>query len=207
MKSVLVVNSSLNGVDSNSNKAAKKYIQAQRAHQQVSVTEVDLNTYGLSHLSAEEMQAWGVEHSKRSITQQAMAKHSDVFIEQLMNADEIVLAVPMYNFGIPSTLKAYFDRIARAGKTFAYTADGPNGLVTNTKATILAARGGKYLGTPADTQTSYIKNFLEFIGINEINFLYIEGLAMGGTSAEDAWENYHAKINELFPVDDAYKQY
>lgn len=204
MKSVLVVNSSLNGEAGNSNKAAKKYIEAQHAHQQVSVTEVDLNTYGLSHLTAEEMQAWNIPPSERTVTQQALASHSDTFIDQLMSSDEIVLAVPMYNFGIPSTLKAYFDRIARAGKTFAYTADGPNGLVTNTKATILAARGGKYLGTSADTQTSYIKNFLEFIGINDINFIYIEGLAMGGTSATDAWQNYHAKISELFPLGEAY---
>ncbi len=200
MKSVLVINSSLNGAAGNSNKAAKKYIKALNENKPANITELDLNDYGLPHLSAEEMQAWRTNASERSSSQEALANHSDHFIEQLFSSDEVVLAVPMYNFGIPSTLKAYFDRIARAGKTFEYTSKGPKGLVTGKKATILAARGGKYQGTPMDTQSDYIKNFLEFIGFEDINFIYIEGLAMGDTSASDAWKNFDANISELFTM-------
>ncbi|MEM0912046.1 MAG: NAD(P)H-dependent oxidoreductase [Pseudomonadota bacterium] len=205
MKSVLVINSSLNGNSGNSNKAAQKYVDAQWENEQISVTEVDLNSYGLAHLGAEEMQAWRTPDAERTPEQHALARHSDGFIEQLINADEIVLAVPMYNFGIPSTLKAYFDRIARAGKTFEYSAKGPRGLIKGKKATVLAARGGKYQGTPMDTQGPYIKNFLEFIGFTDINFIYIEGLAMGENSEKAAWEGFDLNLNELFPILADYK--
>jgi Acyl carrier protein phosphodiesterase len=98
----------------------------------------------------------------------------------------IVIGVPMYNFGIPSTLKAYFDHIARAGITFRYTANGPEGLLKGKRAVILAARGGIYSGTPRDTQTAYLRDFLAFVGITEVEFIYAEGLAMGGEQAERA---------------------
>ena len=84
----------------------------------------------------------------------------------------------MYNFGIPSQLKSYFDNLARAGMTFKYTANGPVGLLTGKKAIVLATRGGFYFGTDKDTQTKYVKDFLEFIGIADVEFIYAEGLAI-----------------------------
>jgi putative NADPH-quinone reductase len=79
---------------------------------------------------------------ERSAEQQAVVDFSDALIAELRQADEIVIGLPMYNFGVPSTLKAYFDHIARAGVTFRYTANGPEGLLTGKKVTIFAARGG-----------------------------------------------------------------
>jgi FMN-dependent NADH-azoreductase len=85
----------------------------------------------------------------------------------------------MYNFGVPSQLKAYFDHIARAGVTFRYTANGPEGLLTGKKVYVFAARGGQYAGTALDTQTGYVRDFLRFLGLADVEFVYAEGLAMG----------------------------
>src|SRR5258708_2397627 len=92
----------------------------------------------------------------------------------------------MYNFGVPSTLKAYFDHIARAGVTFTYSEKGPKGLLTQKKAYVFAARGGLYAGTPLDTQTSYVRDFLRFLGIEDVEFVYAEGLAMGDAAKTEA---------------------
>ena len=91
----------------------------------------------------------------------------------------IVLGLPMYNFGVPSTLKAYFDHVARAGVTFRYTANGPVGLLTGKEVYVFATRGGIYAGTPLDTQTTYVRDFLRFLGIDDVEFVYAEGLNMG----------------------------
>ncbi|WP_395343608.1 FMN-dependent NADH-azoreductase [Ningiella sp. W23] len=194
---VLVVNSSLNGDAGNSNKATAKYLEALKTHQHIDVTEIDLNAIDLPHLSSQEMEAWSVKEIDRTAQQSKLAAFSDDFIKALSNADEIVIGVPMYNFGIPSTLKAFFDRIARAGITFAYTENGPKGLITGKKVSVIAARGGKYHGTALDTSSAYVKNFLAFLGMTDVNFYYIEGLAMGGDSADQAWGKFSEKLSEL----------
>jgi FMN-dependent NADH-azoreductase len=82
----------------------------------------------------------------------------------------------MYNFGVPSTLKAYFDHIARAGVTFRYTDKGPVGLLRGKKVFVFAARGGLYAGTPRDTQTPYVRDFLSFLGMDDVEFIHAEGM-------------------------------
>jgi FMN-dependent NADH-azoreductase len=84
----------------------------------------------------------------------------------------------MYNFGVPSTLKAYFDHVARAGATFRYTETGPVGLLTGKKAYVLATRGGAHAGTPRDVESAYVRQFLGFLGITDVEFVYAEGLAI-----------------------------
>ncbi len=103
----------------------------------------------------------------------------------------------MYNFGIPSTLKAYIDHIARAGVSFRYTANGPEGLIGDRKLTVLAARGGRYAGTPKDTQSGYVRDFFNFIGIHDIDFVYAEGMAMDETTRRDALEAAQSRIDKL----------
>src|SRR5258708_4527837 len=98
---------------------------------------------------------------------------------EMEGGDIVVIGAAMYNFGISSQLKTYFDWIARAGITFQYTANGPEGLVKGKKVFVVSARGGKYAGTPGDTQTPYLKTFLGFLGMTDVNFIYAEGLAMG----------------------------
>jgi FMN-dependent NADH-azoreductase len=115
----------------------------------------------------------------------------------LQQADVIVLGLPMYNFGVPSQLKAYFDHIARAGVTFKYTDQGAVGQLTGKKAYVFAARGGQYVGTPLDTQTSYVRDFLRFVGIGNVEFVYAEGLHMGPQSKEAGLANAAAEIARL----------
>ena len=103
--------------------------------------------------TAERFGAFLAKPEERSAAQQAVVAYSDALIDELKRADVIVLGLPMYNFGVPSTLKAYFDHIARAGVTFRYTEKGPVGLLTGKKAYVFATRGGLYAGTPLDTQT------------------------------------------------------
>jgi len=197
MKKVLAVFSSLNGENGNSTTLARDYLNKLTASDQASVTTLDVADLALPHLTQAEMQAWMTEEDARSDEQVALAKHSDDLIESLKQADEIVLAVPMYNFGIPSSLKAYFDRIARAGITFKYTETGPVGLLENKSATVFSARGGIYAGSDFDTQTPYLKHFLNFIGIKEINFVYAEGLNMGEEQATKSIEQAKGEIVEL----------
>ena len=103
----------------------------------------------------------------------------------------------MYNLGIPSTLKSWIDQIARAGITFRYTENGPQGLLNGKKVYVLATRGGVYAGTSFDTQTDYVKNFFGFIGITDVEFIYAEGLNMGEESKTAALKAAHETVNRL----------
>jgi FMN-dependent NADH-azoreductase len=123
--------------------------------------------------------------------------YSDALIDELARADVIVLGLPMYNFGVPSQLKAYFDHIARAGVTFRYTEKGPVGQLTGKKVYVFAARGGIYAGTPMDTQTSYVRDFLRFIGMVDVEFVYAEGLAISPQSKNAGLANAAAEIVRL----------
>lgn len=138
------------------------------------------------HLTAERFQAFLAKPDERTPAQRDVAAFSDALIDELKRADVIVLGLPMYNFGIPSTLKAYFDHIARAGHTFRYTETGPVGLLTGKKAFVFATRGGLYIGTSLDTQTKYVRDFLGFLGITDVEFVYAEGLAMGDAKKQVA---------------------
>jgi FMN-dependent NADH-azoreductase len=103
----------------------------------------------------------------------------------------------MYNLGIPSTLKAWIDHVARAGITFRYTANGPQGLLAGKQAYVFATRGGRYAGTAFDTQTDFIRNFLGFIGITVVEFVYAEGLNMGEESKTAGLASAHAELTRI----------
>lgn len=197
MKTVLAIFSSLNGEQGNSSKLANEYLATLEKNHDVTVKRVDLSKLDLPHLSSEEMQSWMTPADERTGAQHALAKRSDDIVEAVKQADELVLAVPMYNFGVPSSLKAYFDRIARAGITFKYTENGPVGLLENKSATVFAARGGVYAGTDFDTQSPFLQHFLGFVGISDVNFVYAEGLAMGEEQAKTAFAAASEKIIEL----------
>ncbi|MCU7554025.1 NAD(P)H-dependent oxidoreductase [Alteromonas sp. ASW11-19] len=203
MRSILAITSSLNGAVSNSNKLVAQYLANRQSTGAVRVTERDLHADQLPHLSAEEMQAWNTSAAQRSEEQTQLATFSDTLIDELKNADEVVLGVPMYNFGIPSVLKAWIDRVARAGVTFAYTDTGPVGLLADKPVTVLAARGGQYAGTEMDTQTAYLTHFFNFIGLSDLRFVYAEGLAMDPEKQQHTLSVAEQKIIELStaPVD------
>ena len=144
----------------------------------------DLAVDPVPHLDAGRFAAFLAKPEERTGEQQAVVSYSDALIDELKRADIVVLGLPLYNFGVPSALKAYFDHIGRAGATFRYTEKGPVGMLTGKKVYVFAARGGFYAGTPNDTQTPYIRAFLSFIGMSDIEFVYAEGLAISEASKQ-----------------------
>ncbi len=149
------------------------------------------------HLDGAHLTALMTPVTDRSAEQQALADYSDRLIAEVQAADLLVIGVPMYNFTVPSMLKSWFDHIARAGVTFRYTANGPEGLLKGKKAVLLFSRGGLYLGTPADSQSGFVTSFLNFIGITDIEKVYAEGLSMGEEPRTKALTAAHAAIDAL----------
>ena len=126
--------------------------------------------------------------------QAARVAASDALIAEVQAADAIVLGVPMYNFGISAQLKNWIDAIARAGVTFRYTENGPEGLLKGKTVYVAFARGGRYRDTPADTQTPFLKTVLGFLGMTDVRFVYAEGLNMGEDAARQGFAEAAADI-------------
>jgi FMN-dependent NADH-azoreductase len=183
MKNLLQINTSIFSDGGQSSQLSQRFVDAWRdANAGAKVVVRDLGRDPVPHLDAARFGAFLAKPEDRTAEQREAANFSDGLIAELKAADVIVLGLPMYNFGLPSTLKAYFDQIARAGSTFRYTDKGAIGLVTGKKAYVFATRGGFYKGTAADTQTAYVRDFLAFIGINDVEFVYAEGLAISEAS-------------------------
>ncbi|AXY43450.1 NAD(P)H-dependent oxidoreductase [Halomonas sp. JS92-SW72] len=193
----LVITASILGENGQSKALAEHFIAQAKSRDGVEVTHRDLVASELPHLNLAELGSWQVAEEERSAEQRALAARSDSLIEELKAHDVVVLAVPMYNFGIPSQLKAWFDRVMRAGVTFRYTENGPQGLVEGKRAVILAARGGQYAGTEMDTQTPHLKLMLGMIGIKEVDSVFAEGLNMGKGKRDAALKEARQAIDGL----------
>jgi FMN-dependent NADH-azoreductase len=199
MSTLLQINASLAGANGQSSRLAQRFVADWQAkHPEGRVISRDLASDPVPHLTAERFQAFLSQPEARTDEQRSHAEYSDALIEEIKNADTIVFAVPMYNFSVPSTLRAYFDHIARAGVTFGYTANGPEGLLKGKKAYVFITRGGVYADA-ADTQTPYLKQFLGFIGITDVTFVYAQGLHLGEESREKSLSQAHNAIGELLP--------
>ncbi len=198
MSTLLKINASLFSSQGQSSQLADRFVAARlAAHPDTRVISRDLAAEPVPHLDAARFLSFLAKPEERSAEQQAVVAFSDALIAEIREADEIVIGLPMYNFGIPSTLKAYFDHIARAGVTFRYTANGPEGLLGGKKVHVFAARGGLYAGTPKDSQTTYVRDFLGFIGITDVEFVYAEGLNMGEDSKSAALTAAHRQLEQL----------
>jgi FMN-dependent NADH-azoreductase len=198
MKTLLQIQTSMFAAGGQSSRLAEQFVAQWRgANPDGLVIVRDIGAQPVPHLTADRFQSFLAKPEARTPEQHAIAGFSDELIEELRQADVIVLGLPMYNFGVPSTLKAYFDHIARAGVTFSYTEKGPQGLLTEKKAYVFATRGGLYAGSPLDTQTSYVRDFLRFLGIDDVEFVYAEGLAMGDAAKADALSKAGAAIQSL----------
>ena len=180
MKILQIKSSVFNGHGQSSRLAAAFVTQLRGRNPGAQVLERDLVAEAIPHLDARRAAALFSKPEDRTLEQKAVVAYSDALIDELRCADVLVLGLPMYNFGIPSQLKAWFDHIARAGITFKYTDQGAVGLVKGKKAYVFAARGGVY--GEQDFQTQFVRRFLGFIGITDVEFVYAEGLAMGEDS-------------------------
>jgi len=198
MSTLLQLNTSLFSNQGQSSQLADQFVAAWRKknpHDRVIVRDLARNP--VPHLDGARFLSFLAKPEARSPEQEAVVAYSDALIEELKSAQIIVLGLPMYNFGIPSTLKAYFDHIARAGVTFRYTESGPVGLLTGKKVYVFASRGGRYAGTPLDSQTTYVRDFLQFIGIEDVEFVYAEGLNLGDESKTAALAGARKQLERL----------
>ena len=185
MSTLLQINSSLFNDQGNSSALSNEFVQSWLAkHPDGKVVVRDLAKDPLPHLDAAIVGAFFTPAENRSAEQQAVVDVSDSLINELISADAVVIGVPLYNFGVPSTLKAYFDQIARAGVTFKYTETGPVGLLADKPVYIIAARGGFHQGKASDSQTSFLNTFLGFIGLHSVEYIYAEGLSLSDVKAQ-----------------------
>lgn len=196
MKNVLVIKSSISGDHGKSNQLIT-HLLAQAPASSLTVTEIDLNTQPLPHLEMVEMASWMTPAADRTPEQQALAALSDELIEKFQAADAIVIGVPMYNFALPSQLKALLDRLARAGVTFKYTEQGPVGLLQDKPVVLALTRGGIHANSPADSQVPFLKTFFNFVGLTQLHYVYAEGLNMGPDSADAALTAAQNELTEI----------
>lgn len=194
MRTVLHLNSSIFGDGGQSSRLAQEFVAQFPAAR---VIARDLAKDPLPHLDAERFGAFLAKPESRTPAQAAVVAQSDALIAELKAADTIVLGLPMYNFGLPTQLKAYFDHVARAGVTSKYTDKGSVGLLTGKKAYVFAARGGLYQGTPRDTQTPYVRDFLAFLGITDVEFVHAEGLAISEASKAASLADARDRLRKL----------
>jgi FMN-dependent NADH-azoreductase len=199
MTTLLQINASINNGNGESSRLANQFVAAfhKRDPKAAIVVRDVAAAEPVPHLNAERFGAFITKPEARSAEQRTVVAYSDTLINELKQADVIVLGLPMYNFGVPSQLKAYFDHIARLGVTFEYTEKGPVGKLTGKKVYVFAARGGVYEGTPMDTQTSYVRDFLRFLGMSDVEFIYAEGLHMSPQSKQAALAKAEAEIARL----------
>jgi FMN-dependent NADH-azoreductase len=198
MTTLLQINASIHAGNGQSSQLANQFVAGFRQRNpEAKVIQRDLAAEEVPHLTAERFGAFIAQPEARSASQHTVVAYSDRLINELKQADVVVLGLPMYNFGLPSQLKSYFDHIARAGVTFKYGATGPVGLLTGKKVYVFAARGGLYVGTPLDTQTSYIRTFLGFLGMTDVKFVYAEGLAISPASKEASLAKAVAEVARL----------
>ncbi|HXU58876.1 MAG TPA: FMN-dependent NADH-azoreductase [Verrucomicrobiae bacterium] len=203
MSKLLFVSSSILGENSKSRALGLDFIETwKRRHPGTAVVERDLVAETLPHVTGAVLGAALTPAEKRSPEQAETAALADRLIEEIEAADVILLAVPMYNFSVPSTFKAWIDHIVRAGRTFRYGAEGPVGLLQNKKVFVVASRGGVYssgAGKSMDFHEPYLRGVLGFIGLKDVTFIYAEGLNISPETAAGALDGARATIAELFP--------
>ncbi|MGA0612412.1 FMN-dependent NADH-azoreductase [Caldimonas sp. KR1-144] len=134
---------------------------------------------------------------QRTPEQAAAVARNDALIAELQSADVLVLGAPMYNFGVSAQLKNWLDAIARAGTTFRYTANGPEGLLKNKKVYVVLTRGGIYRDQPSDSQVPYLRTMLGFLGMTDVEFIYAEGLNMGPDAEKQGLAAAQAQIESV----------
>ena len=196
MTKVLVLKSSILAGYSQSSQLADFYVEQAKA-QGKEVTVRDLAANPIPVLDGELVGAMRPSDTPLSPRQQEALDLSDELIAELQAHDEVVIAAPMYNFNIPTQLKNYFDLIARAGVTFRYTEAGPEGLVKGKTAVVISSRGGIHKDTPTDLLTPYVKLFLGFIGITDVEFVFAEGIAYGPEVASKATAEAKDAITQI----------
>lgn len=199
---LLHLDSSILGDSSASRQLSHAVVDAwQAVEPDVRVIYRDLASDALGHLSAASLVAAGTPAELRDAAQRHEAELSESTLDEFLAADAIVIGAPMYNFALPSQLKAWIDRITVAGKTFSYTENGPQGLAGGKKVVIVSTSGGVHAGQPSGAaHEDYLKFVLGFVGISDIQVVRAEGLAYGEEPRAAAMKAAEQQVGELFAI-------
>ena len=194
MTNILHITASIRGEESVSRSLGNTLVEGLKAKGAEVVTR-DLAQNDLPFIDAERFAANLAPYAERTEEQHALAKIADELIEEVKAADTLVFSVPIYNFSVPATVKAWADLVARAGTTFQYTANGPEGLLTGKKAYITAASGGTPVGSDMDFMTPWLTFFLGFLGIKDVEVVAADGIM--GAGGEEKIAEAHADVARL----------
>lgn len=180
MKNILVLKSSLNGDSSLTNTLIDEFLAKRRLKGlNDNITERDLTRLSLPVL---DQALFGAMRGAPAVDAQT-AEHvalSDQLIDELKQCDLLLIGAPMYNLNVPTPLKNWFDLVSRAGQTFRYTEGFPQGLVEGVNAVVFSSRGGVHVGYDTDAVTPYLRAVLRLLGIDDVNFVYAEGIDIDG---------------------------
>ncbi len=199
MKSLLVINSSAAREDSVSRVLVQETVERLLAeHPEATVKSRDLGRDPVPHLSVDTLA--GVRGVPASDAERRARVLSDELIAELRAADTIVIGAPMYNFGVSTTLRAWFDYVLRAGETFSYSEAGPKGLLTGKRVIVIESRGGLYSEGPAsaiDFQEPYLRHLLGFVGLTDVTFVRAEKIGYGPEARATAMAQARREISQL----------
>jgi FMN-dependent NADH-azoreductase len=199
MSNILFLTSSPRGSASYSKQIALALLRRLRdAEPRAKVTIRDLAKAPLPHIDDDFVAAIRSADGPQTDVQRAIAAQSDALVDELVAADTVVIAAPMINFTIPSTLKTWIDYVARAGRTFSYSESGPKGLVTGKRVYLVVARGGVYSDKQQfDFQVPYLRHVLGFLGMTDVEVINVEGIAFGPQAAERAVASALAAVDTV----------
>lgn len=201
---LLAIDSSILSKASVSRKLTSSFVnQWQRLYPETEVIYRDLHAQPVNHLSQKILAAAQAEPEQISTEMKDELDLSGQLIAELFQADVLVIGAPMYNFSIPSQLKAWIDRVLVAGKTFQYVNGKVQGLVTGKRVFILSSRGGIYSDGPGaslDHQETYLGSVLQFIGIDDLTFIRAEGVNMGEPTRTQALNHAENSITQLLQL-------
>ena len=197
---LLHVDSSILGPASVSRQLSAAIVAAQQAaHPGLDVKRLDLATDPIGHLTGQHLAAAQGAAPETAALASDLAAGGEA-LETFLASDIIVIGAPMYNFGVPSQLKAWIDRLAVAGRTFRYTENGPEGLARGKRVIVASSRGGFYAGTAIaalDHQEAYLRGVFGFLGITDVTFIRAEGIALGQTQRDQAIAAAQTEIRKL----------
>ena len=201
---LLHINSSILGGQSASREIGAAWVaEWQRTHADGEVIHRDLASDPLSHLTADVFMARSSPEPVDDANLRDRLAADEAVLQEFLDADVVVIGAPMYNFSVPSQLKAWIDRVAVKGRTFAYGADGPKGLAVGKKIVVISSRGGSYSEGPAanfDHQETYLRAVFTFLGVSDFEFIRAEGLAMGPEKRAEVMSAAHGRIGSSLQI-------
>lgn len=192
---ILSVSASVQGDNSTSRTLAKSFVNHEKITDKVgSVIERDVSRNDVALVSAEHVGAFYTPREERSAEQNALLEQSDALVEELKAANTLVVSTPMYNFGVPASLKAWIDMICRVGETFRYTENGPEGLLNIDTMYLFVATGGAPVDSPVDFLVPYMKQVASFIGIKNVEVIAADRM---NVDADASLAKAHEQLEEL----------